>query len=524
MAASSGAANSSRCLSHLLSNVFPSSAANLLPSNRSPGPGTHQSEEPAYNTANPNAQPTRRFVYNEQLALEPVESNLLRVSPLDGRYARNNKQVSEYFSEMAFIKYRVRVEVEYFLGLAKILPQLKNTVSETKLKECRRIYEDFTVQDAAKVKKTEQVTNHDVKAIEYFVKEKLEEIGLAKQVEFVHFGLTSEDVNCTANPLALKEFLQEIYVTKLRDDVVAPLRQLAEATAEVPMLARTHGQPATPTKLGKEIMVFVERLERQMKQLETIPFTGKFGGATGGLNAHAVAYRDIDWVSYMNDWYYKAFDLRRQQFTTQIEHYDDTAACFDCCRRINTILLDCCKDIWQYIAYEYFKQKVMKNEIGSSAMPHKVNPIDFENAEGNFGIANALFEHMADKLPISRLQRDLTDSTVRRNYGVPFGHTLVAFASLKRGLGKLKLNESKINDDLDANWAVVAEAVQTILRREGFEKPYEALKQFTRGKEINRDLMRGFINSLQIRPEVKAEMLAITPQEFARLGQLPRTL
>jgi adenylosuccinate lyase len=443
------------------------------------------------------------------------------VSPLDGRYARQSStyKLGEYFSEYALNKYRVRVEVEYFLALGSILPALKGV--DLKPEACRNIYEDFSVEDAVKVKNTEKITNHDVKAIEYYVKEKLEQIGLKDYQEFVHFGLTSEDINCTANPLSLKEFVQHVYIPALENDIIKPLKELAKSTYDVPMLARTHGQPATPTMLGKELYVFVDRLEKQLEMLKAIPYSGKFGGATGGMNAQCIAYGDIDWITFANAFYKKSFDLDRQQFTTQIEHYDDTGAVFDTCKRINVILLDFSKDMWQYISMEYFKQKVIKNEVGSSAMPHKVNPIDFENAEGNFGLANCVFEHLAVKLPVSRLQRDLTDSTVRRNYGVPFGHTMVGFASLKRGVGKLLLNEKKIDDDLEKNWAVVAEAIQTVLRREQYEKPYEALKAFTRGAEINKDLMMRFVDSLDVKPEVRKELESITPQSFARAGQIP---
>ncbi len=434
---------------------------------------------------------------------------MVRVSPLDGRYARQSStyKLGEYFSEYALNKYRVRVEVEYFLALGTILPALKGV--DLKPAQCRAIYENFSVEDAVKVKNTEKITNHDVKAIEYFVKEKLEAIGLKDYQEFVHFGLTSEDVNCTANPLSLKEFVQQVYIPALENDVIKPLKELAKSTYDTPMLAKTHGQPATPTMLGKEIYVFVDRLEKQLELLKAIPYSGKFGGATGGMNAQCIAYGDIDWITFTNGFYKKAFDLNRQQFTTQIENYDDTGAVFDTCKRINVVLLDFSKDMWQYISMEYFKQKVVKNEIGSSAMPHKVNPIDFENAEGNFGLANCVYEHLAVKLPVSRLQRDLTDSTVRRNYGVPFGHTMVGFASLKRGVGKLLLNDKKIDEDLEKNWAVVAEAIQTVLRREQYEKPYEKLKAFTRGAEINKELMKAFVASLDVTPEVSSYSLTL---------------
>lgn len=446
---------------------------------------------------------------------------LLRVSPIDGRYARATASCSNYFSEYALHRCRVRVEIEYLLALLDALPNVTQ-ISPQLQDDVRAIYIGFSVEDAAKIKATERITNHDVKAVEYFVKDSLDALGLQEYREYVHFALTSEDINCTANPLLLKDFVLEVYRPAIVDSVLDPLRRLVTESADIPMLAKTHGQPATPTRLGKEIMVFVERVERQLALLDQIPFSGKFGGATGGYNAHNVAYPDVDWVSFGNGLYSKAFGMERQQFTTQIEHYDDTAALFDCMRRINTILVDFSKDMWQYISMEYFKQKVVANEVGSSAMPHKVNPIDFENAEGNFGVANALFEHLANKLPVSRLQRDLTDSTVRRNYGVPFGHTLIAFSSLKRGIEKCVLNKEAISRDLKACWAITAEAVQTILRRERFDQPYEALKEATRGQDIDEHVMRNFIESLQVDEKVKHELRQCTPESYGHAALFPR--
>lgn len=457
------------------------------------------------------------------LRRQPAAGNeyLLRVSPIDGRYARATASCSDYFSEYALHKYRVRVEVEYFLALIEALPEVRNLTAKQK-DDVRALYVNFDVEDAATIKATERITNHDVKAVEYYVKDKLDALGLKDYREYVHFALTSEDVNCTAVPLSLKDFIIDVYRPAITKSILEPLRRMAEELADVPMLAKTHGQPATPSRLGKEIMVFVERIERQLALLDQIPFSGKFGGATGGYNAHNVTYPAIDWVRFGNALYRDAFGMQRQQFTTQIEHYDDTAALFDCLRRINTILMDFSKDMWQYISMEYFKQKVVATEVGSSAMPHKVNPIDFENAEGNFGLANAVFEHLANKLPISRLQRDLTDSTVRRNYGVPLGHTMIAFGSLKRGIDKLILNDTVVKKDLNECWAVTAEAVQTILRRERFDQPYEALKAATRGQEINEKVMKDFISSLQVTDKVKQELRRVTPDSYGRAALFPR--
>eukprot|EP00397_Hematodinium_sp_SG-2012_P039127 GEMP01042674.1.p1 GENE.GEMP01042674.1~~GEMP01042674.1.p1 ORF type:complete len:508 (+),score=129.51 GEMP01042674.1:55-1578(+) len=452
-----------------------------------------------------------------------VQDQLLRISPIDGRYARVTASCADYFSEYALNKYRVRVEVEYLLALIETLPDVAKLTPKQQ-EDIRAIYQYFDVDDAATIKATERITNHDVKAVEYFVKEKLDALGLQEYREYVHFALTSEDVNCTANPLTLKDFITEVYRPTLEESVLKPLRLLADELTDVTMLAKTHGQPATPTRLGKEIMVFVERIERQLSHLDHVPFSGKFGGATGGYNAHNVAYPQIDWVGFGNTLYRDAFGMDRQQFTTQIEHYDDTAALFDCTRRINTILMDFSKDMWQYISMEYFNQKVIANEVGSSAMPHKVNPIDFENAEGNFGLANAIFEHLSNKLPISRLQRDLTDSTVRRNYGVPLAHTLIGFASLKRGIDKLILNDKAVAKDLNACWAITAEAVQTILRRERFDQPYEALKAATRGQQMNEQLMKDFIETLQVTQKVKEELHRVTPDMYARAALFPREL
>lgn len=450
-----------------------------------------------------------------------IQEQLVRVSPIDGRYGRATKPCQNYFSEYALHKYRVRVEIEYFIALLEAIPGIDKLTEDQKA-GLRRVYTEFSLEDGEKIKATERITNHDVKAVEYFVKEKLDEMGLGDLREYVHFALTSEDINCTAAPLSLKEFIINEYIPMLHKCVLDPLRKLARELEDIPMLAKTHGQPATPTRLGKEIMVFVERVDRQLVLLEQIPFSGKFGGATGGYNAHNIAYPAIDWVKFGNQFYRNAFGMDRQQFTTQIEHYDDTAAMFDGIRRINTILMDFSKDIWQYISMEYFKQRVVANEVGSSAMPHKVNPIDFENAEGNFGIANAVLEHLSNKLPISRLQRDLTDSTVRRNYGVPLAHTLIAFQSLERGIGKLLLNRQAVDNDLNRNWAVTAEAVQTILRREKFDQPYEALKAATRGQEITQQSMARFLSSLNVTMDIMQELRLVTPHSFGKAALFPR--
>ena len=439
---------------------------------------------------------------------------LTAISPVDGRYRKTTEELSAYFSEYGLIKYRVLIEVEYFIALCDFnLPQLKPLDAKQK-DSLRKMVADFTVNDAQKIKETEKTTNHDVKAVEYFVKEKLQALGLEKQLEFVHFGLTSQDINNTAIPLSLKDATNNSII-KQTESVIEKLRLQSHAWENVSMLARTHGQPATPTRLGKEIYVFVERLEKQLKQLKTIEYSAKFGGATGNFNAHCVAYPKFDWIKFGNDFVNKTLGLSRSQFTTQIEHYDNLAAYCDCCKRINTILIDLCRDIWSYISAEYFKQKLKSGEIGSSAMPHKVNPIDFENAEGNLGMANALFEHLSAKLPVSRLQRDLTDSTVLRNLGVPLAHMLISFKSILKGLDKLILNETAINADLEHNWAVVAEAIQTILRREGYPKPYEALKDLTRtNNHITKTSLHAFIDTLNVGVEIKTELKKITPQNY----------
>jgi len=437
---------------------------------------------------------------------------LTAISPVDGRYRSQLAPLAAYFSEYGLIRYRVQVEVEYFLMLAeKKVISLPAKVKPAKL---RTIYQQFTEEDAAKIKTIERTTNHDVKAVEYFIKEKLQAMGAGDSVEWVHFGLTSQDINNTAIPLSWKEALEEVYLPLLLNTHLH-LYHLAQEWKGIPMLARTHGQPASPTTLGKEWMVFVERLEGQIDQLLNIPFAAKFGGATGNFNAHKVAFPNIDWVKFGNDFVEKKLGLERMQYTTQIEHYDSLAAQFDSLKRINTILIDLCRDVWQYISMEYFRQKTKAGEVGSSAMPHKVNPIDFENAEGNLGIANALYEHLSAKLPISRLQRDLTDSTVLRNIGVPLSHSFLALKSLDKGLGKLLLNKDKMQDDLDRNWAVVAEAIQTVLRRENYPQPYEALKELTRGKtSINKQDIHTFIDTLKVTAKVKKELKAITPHNY----------
>ena len=441
-------------------------------------------------------------------------SSLEAVSPIDGRYSSKTESLSAYFSEKALIKYRVKVEIEYFIALCEIpLPQLSE-FSKEKYPQLRAIYEDFTTEDALKVKEIEGVTNHDVKAVEYFIKEKFDGLGLTESKEFIHFGLTSQDINNTAIPLSLKDATNQVYLPQLLE-VVDHLKQLTDEWEGVSMLARTHGQPASPTRLGKEIQVFVVRLEEQIRLLKEVPSAAKFGGATGNYNAHHVAYPEIDWRAFGNAFVSGTLKLHHSFPTTQIEHYDHMAALFDNVKRINTILLDLDRDFWQYISMEYFKQKIKKGEVGSSAMPHKVNPIDFENSEGNLGIANALFEHLSAKLPISRLQRDLTDSTVLRNIGVPYGHTLIGLQSTLKGLNKLLLNESKFAKDLEDNWAVVAEAIQTILRREGYANPYEALKGLTRTNEaITQDSMHRFIETLEVSDSIKTELKAITPANY----------
>lgn len=441
-------------------------------------------------------------------------TNLNAVSPIDGRYRKQIEGLAYYFSEAALINYRVFVEVEYFIALCQLpLPQLKD-FDQSKLEDLRSLCRDFTFQDAQEVKDIEATTNHDVKAVEYYLKKKFDKLGLAKYKEFIHFGLTSQDINNTSSPYALKLALEEVYLPML-EDVVQRISSKAKSWKNIPMLARTHGQPASPTSVGKELYVFVDRLKQQIKLLKAVPITVKFGGATGNLNAHYAAYPEIEWVTFTDNFTKSHLGLERQKVTTQIEHYDNLAAMFDGMSRINTILIDFCRDIWMYIAMDYFKQKIVANEVGSSAMPHKVNPIDFENAEGNLGLANAIFGHLSNKLPISRLQRDLTDSTVTRNIGVPFAHTLVALKSIGKGINKLILNEEKIFADLDNNWAVISEAIQTILRREGYSKPYEALKELTRTNEkITEESINAFINNLSVTQAVKEELRALSPHNY----------
>jgi len=438
---------------------------------------------------------------------------LKSVSPLDGRYHQTTAALSEYFSEYALIKYRIIIEVEYLKALAHLpLPQLKD-VGKTFFTSLDEIISKFSVSDAENIKEIEKTTNHDVKAVEYLIKDKLESAGFGRLKEFVHFGLTSQDINNTAFPMMIKSAMEDIMQPALHE-VLEQIKDKAREYHGLPMLARTHGQPASPTTLGKELMVFAERLEDEIELMNAIRIKCKFGGATGNFNAHKVSYPDIDWIKFGNEFTEK-LGLRRSQYTTQIAHYDDHAAIFQSWCRINTILIDFCRDIWTYISMEYFKQKTKEGEIGSSAMPHKVNPIDFENAEGNLGMANAIFQHLAEKLPISRLQRDLTDSTVLRNVGVPFGHSIIAYRSIIKGIGKLLVNNTAIDQDLENNWAVVAEAIQNILRREQYSEPYEALKSLTRGKEgITKESMHEFINSLDLSVKIKEELLAITPQNY----------
>ncbi|SDX83013.1 adenylosuccinate lyase [Lutibacter oricola] len=441
-------------------------------------------------------------------------TSLNAISPIDGRYRSKVESLAPFFSEEALIKYRVKVEIEYFIALCEIpLPQLVNFDSSL-FPQLRAIYIDFTAEDAQKVKDIESVTNHDVKAVEYFIKDKFDALSLQAYKEFIHFGLTSQDINNTATPLSINDAFDIVYYPEIAT-LIEKLRQLATAWADVPMLARTHGQPASPTRLGKEILVFIERLEQQINQLQNVPYAAKFGGATGNFNAHKVAYPNIDWKEFGTNFVEKVLGLHHSFPTTQIEHYDHIAGIFDAQKRINTILIDFNRDIWTYISMDYFKQKIKKGEVGSSAMPHKVNPIDFENSEGNLGIANALFEHLAAKLPISRLQRDLTDSTVLRNVGVPFAHTIIGFTSTLKGLNKLLINEAKFAEDLENHWAVVAEAIQTILRREAYPNPYEALKGLTRTNEkITQKSMADFIDSLEVSNEIKTELKAITPSNY----------
>lgn len=441
-------------------------------------------------------------------------SALNAISPIDGRYRSKVSELAPYFSEEALIKYRVLVEIEYFIALCEIpLPQLES-VDKSVFESLRAIYNDFSSDDALAIKKIESITNHDVKAVEYFIKEKFDALGLSEYKEFIHFGLTSQDINNTAIPLSIKEAMNNVYVPEYLI-VLNKLKDLSKDWAAIPMLARTHGQPASPTRLGKEIEVFVVRLEEQFNLLNDIPSAAKFGGATGNFNAHHVAYPSIDWKAFGGQFVQEKLGLQHSFPTTQIEHYDHMAALFDTLKRINTIIIDLNRDIWTYVSMEYFKQKIKAGEVGSSAMPHKVNPIDFENSEGNLGIANAIFEHLSAKLPISRLQRDLTDSTVLRNAGVPFGHTLIGFKSTVKGLTKLLLNESKFAEDLENNWAVVAEAIQTILRREGYPNPYEALKGLTRtNSKINQDSISNFIDTLEVSNTIKEELKRITPSNY----------
>ncbi len=441
-------------------------------------------------------------------------TELTATSPIDGRYRNKTSELGNYFSEFGLIKYRVRIEIEYFIAICQYnIPQL-SAVDKSVFPALRKIYTEFTEVNAQKIKDIESVTNHDVKAVEYFIKEQFDTLGLSEFKEFIHFGLTSQDINNTATPLTLKEGIANEYTPRI-EKLHQRINELVEEYKDIPMLAKTHGQPASPTRLGKEFAVYSERIANQIKLLHTIPYSAKFGGATGNLNAHVVAYPEKDWKEFSNAFVNHILGLQRSQITTQIEHYDNIAALFDNMKRINTVLIDLSRDIWMYISAGYFKQKIKKGEVGSSAMPHKVNPIDFENAEGNLGIANAIFEHMSMKLPVSRLQRDLTDSTVLRNIGVPIGHTIIALESLLKGLNKLLLNQENINQDLEDNWAVVAEAIQTILRREAYPNPYEALKELTRTNDvINKESMATFIDGLEVSLDIKKELKQITPQNY----------
>ena len=442
------------------------------------------------------------------------ERELLNISPIDGRYHSKVAELGQYFSEYALMKFRIYVEVEYFIAMTELpIAQLKDFDSDNRGK-LRNIYKKFNIDDCQQIKVIEAKINHDVKAVEYFIKDKFDELGFGKWKEFIHFGLTSQDINNTAIPISLRDALIDVYAPLL-ENLINTLSELAIQWTKIPMLARTHGQPASPTMLGKEIRVFIERLSKQRNVFNAIPFSAKFGGATGNFNAHFVAYPDIDWISFADEFVSSRLGLERCRYTTQIEHYDNMAAAFDGLKRINTILIDMSRDLWTYISMDYFKQRINKDEVGSSAMPHKVNPIDFENAEGNLGIANAMFEHLSAKLPISRLQRDLTDSTVLRNIGVPMAHTILAFKSISRGLKKLQVNEAKIHDDLDNNWAVIAEAIQTILRRENYPQPYEALKNLTRnGQAITKATMQEFIEGLDVSEDIKEQLRGITPFNY----------
>ncbi|MBA3663336.1 MAG: adenylosuccinate lyase [Bacteroidetes bacterium] len=443
---------------------------------------------------------------------------LTAISPVDGRYRKTTEPLAVYFSEFGLIRYRVLVEIEYFIALSQAgFPQLP-PVSEEQKEKLRNFYRNFSIQDALKIKDTEKITNHDVKAVEYFVKEKLTEVGLENYLEFAHFGLTSQDINNTSIPLSLKEASQQQIFPALTN-LIQKLTELSREWKDISLLAKTHGQPASPTKLGKEIFVFAERLTLQLANLKQVPYSAKFGGATGNFNAHQVAYPDKNWIEFGNNFVNKTLGLQRSQFTTQIEHYDNLAAYCDAVKRINTILIDLCRDIWTYVSMDYFKQKLKAGEIGSSAMPHKVNPIDFENAEGNLGISNAFLEHLAAKLPLSRLQRDLTDSTVLRNIGVPLAHSMISYSSILKGLNKLILNKETLDRDLDNNWAVVAEAIQTILRREGYPKPYEALKDLTRtNSHITQNTISEFVSNLKVSDKVKEELKKITPQNYTGIN------
>jgi adenylosuccinate lyase len=444
------------------------------------------------------------------MALTPLTA----VTPIDGRYISKTSSLQAYFSEAALIKFRVQVEIEYFIALCNSSIIQLNHFPSNKFSELRDLYTNFKESDAQRIKDIESITNHDVKAVEYFIKEEFDKLGLQEFKEFIHFGLTSQDINNTAVPYSIKEAINKVYLPQLTE-IITLLKDRAQQWKAIPLLARTHGQAASPTRMGKEIQVFVERIEKQLFLLETIPFSAKFGGATGNFNAHHVAFPEIDWVSFSNNFTADALGLERQQTTTQIEHYDNLAALMDNISRINTILIDFSRDIWTYVSMDYFKQKIKKGEVGSSAMPHKVNPIDFENAEGNLGMGNAIFSFLSSKLPISRLQRDLTDSTVLRNIGVPFAHTLIAFASLNKGINKLIINEENIAADLGKNWAVVAEAIQTILRREGYPNPYEALKELTRTNSvINAESIASFIDTLTVNDTIKTELKAITPSNY----------
>lgn len=439
---------------------------------------------------------------------------LTAISPIDGRYRNKVDNLGEYFSEYALIKYRVRVEIEYFIALCELpLPQLQS-VDHNIFDTLRNVYRNITPAEAQRIKDIEAITNHDVKAVEYFIKEQFDKLGLQQYKEFIHFGLTSQDINNTSVPLSLKEALANVYYPEL-DALVAELDRLATEWKDIPMLAKTHGQPASPTRLGKEIKVFVSRLQVQLNALRQLPIPAKFGGATGNFNAHNVAFPHIDWIAFGNSFVNNKLGLEREQYTTQISNYDNLSAVFDALKRINVVIIDLCRDFWMYIMMEYFKQKIKKGEVGSSAMPHKVNPIDYENAEGNLGISNAILEHLAAKLPVSRLQRDLTDSTVLRNIGVPIAHTIISVKSVMKGLSKVLLNEAAIARDLENNWAVVAEGIQTILRREGYPNPYETLKELTRtNSKINAESIASFIDTLNVSDAVKAELRAITPQTY----------